>query len=448
MDRPGHCDRPSRGQLLRTTRLGRTLVTAVAVAGLLLPAVAAAQEPTTEELERELDRATGEVDDLDAELGDRKQRLVVAEERLAEVGARLVDARGRLRAAEGQLALAEVAEAEAEEERQRTDRAHRRSERALAETEDELETQERNLATQAAAAYKFGSAGARASSMAFEVVRHAEDPNELAVGMRSIGTVIGAQGELIVEVSALRDEHQERSDEAARTRAVAAQAAADATAQVRATAELREDAEVLARDVAADEEQQATMVRELRASSTEAEAAFARVSSRQGELADQLAARRVAEEATSSGAGGGGGPTIAGGVCPVVGAVAGRDFSDTWGAARSGGRSHQGTDVFADRGAPIVAIHDAVVTKVSRSDIGLGGLTVTYRTSDGSEWYNAHLESVEPGLAAGTTLDRGQRVGTVGTSGNARGTPPHDHVGRRYGGAWVNPWPTLSTLCR
>jgi murein DD-endopeptidase MepM/ murein hydrolase activator NlpD len=72
---------------------------------------------------------------------------------------------------------------------------------------------------------------------------------------------------------------------------------------------------------------------------------------------------------------------------------------------------------------------------------------VTYRTGDGSEWYNAHLESVASGISPGTRLSQGQQIGTVGDTGNARGTPPHDHIGRRHGGSWVNPWPTLSQLC-
>src|SRR5690606_4751199 len=126
----------------------------------------------------------------------------------------------------------------------------------------------------------------------------------------------------------------------------------------------------------------------------------------------------------------------------------GRDFSNDWGYPRSGGRTHQGNDVFADRGTRIVAIQDGVVVRANRGDSGLGGLTVTYRTADGSEWYNAHLETVAEGIAPGVAVRQGQTVGTVGNSGNARSAPPHNHIGRRHGGSWVNPWPTISPLCR
>jgi murein DD-endopeptidase MepM/ murein hydrolase activator NlpD len=411
------------------------------------------QARPTDDIEQELDEAAEEAEGLGTELGTRRGQLAAAEEELAAVGARVVDARGRLRAAEGQLALAEVVEAEAETERRRTERVHKRAEGALERTEDELDLQLANLAQQAASAYKFGSAGARAGTMAFEVVRRAQDPNELAVGMRSIVKVIDAQGDLVAEIADLRDEHERLSDDAARARAAATQAAADAAAQVRLTAELREQAELLAAELADEEAQQTALVQQLRAETDQTEEALSRISSRQAELATLLAARRAAEEAAraSSGsaiAGSAGGPFVPGGVCPVVGAVAGRDFSNDWGYPRSGGRTHQGNDMFADRGTPIVAIHDGVVTRVNRRDSGLGGLAVTYRIGDGTEWYNAHLETVAADIEVGVSIERGQEIGTVGTSGNARGTPPHNHIGRKYAGSWVNPWPTISPICR
>jgi murein DD-endopeptidase MepM/ murein hydrolase activator NlpD len=151
---------------------------------------------------------------------------------------------------------------------------------------------------------------------------------------------------------------------------------------------------------------------------------------------------------SSSSSGAAGGPAIGGGYCPVVGAVAGRDFSNDWGFPRSGGRTHQGNDIFASEGTPIVAIQAGTVVRTSPVDRGLGGITVTYRTADGSEWYNAHLLSIAPGIAPGVAVAAGQEIGTVGRTGNARTTPPHNHIGRRIGGSWVNPYPTIAPLCR
>ncbi len=436
--------------------------------GLILPAVATAQAPSADELQRELDRASSDREALRSELDTRRGQLAGAEEELAAVGARLADARGRLRAAEGQLALAEAAEEEAEAARVAAVAEHERAVAELAETEAELDVQEGRLAQQAASTYKFGSAGARAGSMAFEVMRRAQDPNELAVGMKQLANVIDAQGTTVAEVAALRDEHARLSRQAEEARAAAAEAAAEAAEQVRFTEQLREEAATLADEVAAEESRQAALVSALRAEANETEAALQRVSAREAELASELAEQRRAAEAAAAAereaarrnsssasgsrgnpnAGSAGGPAVSDGVCPVVGAVAGRDFSNDWGYPRSGGRTHQGNDIFADKGTPIVAIQDGVVVRANRSDSGLGGLTVTYRTADGSEWYNAHLDTVADGIAPGVAVAKGETVGTVGNSGNARTTPPHNHIGRRYGGSWVNPWPTISPLCR
>jgi murein DD-endopeptidase MepM/ murein hydrolase activator NlpD len=411
-------------------------------------------EQSADELEQELDRAAGEREALRAELEGRRGQLAKAEEELAAVGARVLDASGRLRAAEGQLALAEAAEEEAEEARVAAVREHERVQAALARTERELEYQAGRLAQQAVSAYKFGSAGARAGSMAFEMMRRAEDPNALAVGMKQLSTVIDAQGATVAEVTDLRDEHRRLTAEAETARAAAAQAAADAAEQVRFTTELREAAEVLAVELAEEERLQTRLVAELRSEAQETEAALSRVSARASELGQEIADKRAAEAALRAAqrrsgiAGSAGGPAVIDGVCPVVGAVAGRDFSNDWGYPRSGGRTHQGNDIFADLGTPIVAVEDGVVIRANRSDSGLGGLAVTYRTADGSEWYNAHLDTVADGIAPGVAVAKGEIVGTVGNTGNARTTPPHNHIGRRYGGSWVNPWPTLSPLCR
>jgi murein DD-endopeptidase MepM/ murein hydrolase activator NlpD len=428
--------------------------------GLVAPAVASAQAPSSVELAEELDRAAGDREALRAELDARRGQLAGAEEQLAAVGARLLDARGRLRAAEGQLALAEAAEDEAEEARVAAVTEHERAEAELAATEVELDRQQGRLAQQAVSAYKFGSAGARAGSMAFEMMRRAEDPNELAVGMKQLSNVIDAQGATVAEVTDLRDTHRRLKAEAEAARAAAAQAAADAAAQVRFTAELRAEAEALTLEVADEETRQAGLVAQMRGETEETAAALDRVSSREAELARQLADRRAEEAAEAArraanqriggnpAIGAGGGPPIADGVCPVVGAVAGRDFSNDWGYPRSGGRTHQGNDIFADTGTPIVAVQAGVVVRVNRTDSGLGGLAVTYRTADGSEWYNAHLETVAEGMAPGVAVEQGEVVGTVGNTGNARTTPPHNHIGRKHAGSWVNPWPTIAPLCR
>jgi murein DD-endopeptidase MepM/ murein hydrolase activator NlpD len=140
-----------------------------------------------------------------------------------------------------------------------------------------------------------------------------------------------------------------------------------------------------------------------------------------------------------------GGPAVTGLVCPVAGPVS---FVNDWGFPRSGGRTHRGNDLFAIEGTPIVAVRPAVITRVSRVDRGLGGLTVSYIDDRGDRWYNAHLLSVAPGIDPGTYVEQGQVIGFVGRTGNARSTPPHNHIQWHPGnGDPVNPYPSLRPAC-
>lgn len=118
----------------------------------------------------------------------------------------------------------------------------------------------------------------------------------------------------------------------------------------------------------------------------------------------------------------------------------GQHLTDTWGAARSQGRSHEGIDIFADRGTPIQATTQGIVRKVGRNN--LGGRVVVIVGPGGAGHYYAHLEDyadIEPN----DWVDVGDIIGYVGDSGNAKGTPPHVHYGIYINGQAVNPYPLL-----
>jgi murein DD-endopeptidase MepM/ murein hydrolase activator NlpD len=133
-----------------------------------------------------------------------------------------------------------------------------------------------------------------------------------------------------------------------------------------------------------------------------------------------------------------------GGACPVNGAVS---FSDSWGAPRSGGRTHEGVDMLAARGTPIVAIVDGTIKRMR--DSTLGGKTIWLRGSNGHEYYYAHLDSHASGLHVGQSVGEGEFIGTVGTSGNAPAHIPHLHFEYHpNGGGAVNPTPLVTSLCR
>lgn len=134
---------------------------------------------------------------------------------------------------------------------------------------------------------------------------------------------------------------------------------------------------------------------------------------------------------------------VGGLVCPVQGP---HHFRDTWGAPRSGGRTHKGVDMMADRGTPLVAIEAGTVGRLSNG--GLGGITVWLLGDSGTEYYYAHMDAWAPGLAQGQRVAIGGSLGTVGSTGNAPDEWPHLHFQLHpNGGEAVNPFPTVDAIC-
>jgi murein DD-endopeptidase MepM/ murein hydrolase activator NlpD len=129
-------------------------------------------------------------------------------------------------------------------------------------------------------------------------------------------------------------------------------------------------------------------------------------------------------------------------VFPVQG-----DYSyfDDYGAPRGSG-SHQGNDIMSDRGTPLVAVDDGVISKMSRAETGRGGIYIWLRRADGVQYYYAHMESIAEGLETGSRITVGQVVGTVGNTGDARGAPPHLHFEIRHAWTPINPYPHLQAV--
>ena len=129
-------------------------------------------------------------------------------------------------------------------------------------------------------------------------------------------------------------------------------------------------------------------------------------------------------------------------LCPVKGASK-WDFSNSFGSPREGSRSHAGNDIFAKRGTPVVAGVDGTIRAVSGGRAGIG---YYLDGVDGVTYYGAHMNSRS--VEDGATVKRGDVIGTVGTTGNAGGTPPHLHFEIKPGnGASINPYPLLRVWC-
>ncbi|HKX76476.1 MAG TPA: LysM peptidoglycan-binding domain-containing protein [Acidimicrobiia bacterium] len=119
--------------------------------------------------------------------------------------------------------------------------------------------------------------------------------------------------------------------------------------------------------------------------------------------------------------------------CPVEGAK----YINDWGFPRSGGRTHQGNDLFASRGSPVYAPVSGTVTFLNGR---LGGLQFWLKGDDGNTYIGTHMDTVgDPGY-----VTAGTKLGTVGNTGNAITTSPHLHFEIHPGhGAAANPYPTL-----
>lgn len=125
---------------------------------------------------------------------------------------------------------------------------------------------------------------------------------------------------------------------------------------------------------------------------------------------------------------------------PVAGKT-NRDAQSFWGASRDGGqRSHEGVDIFASRGTPVVAATDGYVTRTGNE--GLGGKQVWLRDIErGFSLYYAHLDSVI--TDTGRKVKRGDTLGTVGNTGNAKGGATHLHFGVYSTGGAVDAFPFI-----
>jgi len=98
-----------------------------------------------------------------------------------------------------------------------------------------------------------------------------------------------------------------------------------------------------------------------------------------------------------------------------------------FGAPRDGGRRrHHGVDIFAQRHTPVLAPSKAYVRHVGESDRG-GRNIWLYDSKRLLYLYFAHLQTQD--VIEGIYVEAGQKIGTIGNTGNARRTPPHLHFG-------------------
>jgi len=215
----------------------------------------------------------------------------------------------------------------------------------------------------------------------------------------------------------------------------------------------RSDLEAASARLAALRADQESAIAELDARRDALAAELARLEEleRQRREAEERARREAAAAAAAAaddddggggdgGSGGGGStpPPSGGGLtCPVPGST----FVDTWGAPRSGGRSHQGVDMMAPHGTPIYAPASG---NVSYMTVSIGGLSFYVYGDNGDTYFGTHLQ----GYAGGNRhVAAGELIGYVGSTGNANGTPHLHFEIHPGGGAPVNPTPAVDAAC-
>jgi murein DD-endopeptidase MepM/ murein hydrolase activator NlpD len=101
---------------------------------------------------------------------------------------------------------------------------------------------------------------------------------------------------------------------------------------------------------------------------------------------------------------------------PVQGS---HSYGDRFGEPRSGGRVHEGQDLPASCGTPLVAARGGTVARVGYSDALYGHFVLIDGLATDRDYFYSHLLG-PPTVGEGDRVRTAERIGEVGKSGNAR----------------------------
>ena len=244
-------------------------------------------------------------------------------------------------------------------------------------------------------------------------------------------------------LSVLAARHQAQSEGARSARIRAAAAAASVKQAVGELQTRQAELDAARQDVAA-------ALDEARSHESSVERTIAgEIAARQRAARERAARQRTttttssAPAAASTVASGGGGAPVSGGVACPVGTP--RSYSDTWGAPRSGGRSHLGTDILAPDGTPSYAYEAGTITRMDGSS--LGGISLYMQGASGNTYFYTHLSGYADSSSVGKRVSAGELIAYVGDTGNAAGIPHLHFEVMPGGGSNVNPYPYVQRAC-
>jgi len=129
-------------------------------------------------------------------------------------------------------------------------------------------------------------------------------------------------------------------------------------------------------------------------------------------------------------------------IYPIRGPHADRGPAGAFGVGRNGGRTHEGFDVNAACGIPLVAARGGIVRRATYDPVLYGHLLVIRGERTRRDYWYAHLRSA-PRLKPGDRVLTGQRLGRIGATGNARTIGCHLHFEIRARGRPIDPGPEL-----
>ena len=119
---------------------------------------------------------------------------------------------------------------------------------------------------------------------------------------------------------------------------------------------------------------------------------------------------------------------------PVLFGLPLSSITANFGDARGGGtRTHEGLDMMAKKGTPIISPTDAVI--INTGNGASSGLFISTMNPGGETFVYMHLDSIPTHITSGTYVLRGEVIGFVGNTGNASGGGDHLHFEIRKNGA-------------